>query len=135
MSNNYNGLYHFSDDINRHNRHEMRQALIDAFAHLKPTVLRQILNQPSLINAPFTHMVQEILLEKCSKFAQHSQKWTYNQHQPDLLTRMIQYAQVWEGFPSNDPWFNSEGQSIGYFMDRDYAHRIEEMEHEFYRGL
>ena len=135
MSNGYNGLYNFEDEINCNNRHEIRQALIDAFAHLKPSVLRQILYQPMLVNSRFKTLVQEILLEKCSRFAQHSQQWTYNQRQPDLLTRMIQYDKVWEGFPSNDPWFNSKDQNINYFMDRNHALRIEELDFEFYRGL
>ena len=109
--------------------------MIRAFAHLTPKVLRQIIYQTSLPTNQFKQLVEELLAEHCTKFVEHSRKWTYNCRNPDILTRMVQYHRVWEGFASSEPWFNSNDQKLRYFFDINYDIRLDDMDIEFYRDL
>ena len=114
---------------------EMRYYLARGLSHLKPAVLRQLIYQTSLPVNLFRQLVDDLLHEHCSEFAEHSLKWAYPDAypvpHPDLLTRMIHYSEAWEGFSSDEPWDNSAHKRIIYFFDTEHATRLAEMEARF----
>ena len=127
------------DVVIRYNQREMRQYIVRMMAHWRPDILRQFIHQSGIPIDQFQQLVEQLLGDKCSRFAEHSKKWiaykTYPTDHPDLLSRMINYHNAWEGFRSSEPWFNSRGKKIRYFFDTQYLERIEEMDSEFYRNL
>ena len=102
---------------------------------MKPDVLRQLIYQTSLPVNQFRLLVDALLNEHCSEFAEHSLKWKYADAypvpNPDILTRMIHYADAWEGFSADEPWNNPEHKRIIYFFDTEHGARIAEMEARF----
>ena len=127
------------DIIIRYNRREMRNYIVRMMAHWRPDILRQFIYQSGISIHQFEVLVEELLGARCSRFAQHSLKWiqynTYPTANPNLLSRMINYHEAWEGFASSEPWARSRGKKIRYFFDTQYLERVEEMEQEFYRNL
>ena len=127
------------DVVIRFNQREMRHYIVRMMAHWRPDVLRQFIHQSGIPIQQFQQLVEQLLGDRCSRFATHSLKWkaykTYPTENPDLLSRMINYHDAWEGFASSEPWANSRGKKIRYFFDSQYLERVEEMNHEFYRTL
>ena len=101
------------DIIMRYTTRELRAYVIRWFGHMKPDVLRQLIHQStSLPVNRFRQLVEELLSAYCYEFTVHSTRWTYTVPEPDILTRMVQYHTAWEGFPSDEPWFDSHRQRI-----------------------
>ena len=123
-----------ADLIERYNRREMRSFIIRGIAHWKPDALRQFVFQSGINMEEFNQLTEQLLEVACSRFARHSLRWLpyYPTPNPSILTRMIHYDFAWEGFPSDEPWFNSRNQKIRYFFDIKYEVRIQEMLAIFY---
>ena len=125
------------DVIIRYNQRQMRNFIARGMAHWYPDVLRQFVHESGIDVDQFLLVTEQILETRCTRFAEHSQKWSrnYTTPNPSILDRMIQYPSAWEGFASSDPWFNARGKKINYFLDTQYLVRVEEMDNEFYRTL
>ena len=75
-------------------------------------------------------LVNDQLIRKyCSRFVARLQKWShYFDRTHDLLFCMIYYHEIWEAFPEDEPWHNSAGKPITYFLDINYERRLREMD-------
>ena len=121
------------DIIMRYTFREMRTYVIRWFGHMKPDVLRQLIHQStSLPVNRFRQLVEALLSVYCHEFTVHSTRWRYTTADPDILTRMVQYHTAWEGFASDEPWYDSSHRRISYFFDDNYEDRLREMEAQFY---
>ena len=128
------GQFMNRDVIRRYSNREMRYFLARGFSHLRPCVLRQLIYQTSLPVNLFRELVIDLLNEHCTEFAAHSLKWEYLNPHADILDRMVQYENVWEGWACDEPWSNSSRKRIIYFFDTEFQSRNEEMVANFLRN-
>ena len=121
------------DVINRHSSRELERSLIRAVATLKPTELRQLINDPFWRGLYSNIMIIAMLKNRTRRWWAHAQRW--RQYAPPNATSyldiMINYHRMWSGFHCDEPWHNSENASIAYFLDRNYEQRLEEADAQF----
>lgn len=109
-----------------------RQYLIAMIGELRPSALRIILE----MDLGFDDMdairqyIKNLVNTSCHTFITHARKWVTD---PDFrpLEIMDEYHSLWEGFHSAEPYHNSQGQKIKYFMDINRGKREREMNAQF----
>ena len=120
------------DVVIRYSRRELRQYIIRDFVHMTPVVLHNLIHNSILPVNQLRQLVEELLGAHCFEFANHSKKWEYSTNNSSILTRMMEYDGVWDGFASSEPWFAAANKRISYFLDINYVTRLREIELEFY---
>ena len=110
---------------------EMRHFLARAIGQFTPQALIQLLDMDlgSYTNL-FRELVWLLLNYHCTRFLRHARKWSANPNLNPLET-MREYHMLWEGWACDEPYFNSQGKTIRYFMDRNYHKRLVEMDRQF----
>ena len=119
-----------TDQIVRYNQRQMRRFIMAGLAILKPAAVRQMVHQiDGVPTNQFRLLVDQLIRKYCSRFVERLQKWAhYFDRTHDLLFCMIYYHEIWEGFPESEPWHNSRGKPITYFLDINYERRVREMD-------
>ena len=110
---------------------EMRRFLARAISQFTPAALIQLLNSSLGPSSPrIRELIWMILNYYCSHFIHRARLWTNN---PDLspLETMRDYHNIWEGWTCTEPYHNSEGKTIRYFMNSRRPQRLAEMEQQF----
>ena len=123
------------DPIIRYSRRQMRRFIMSGLAVMRPDAVRQLIHQTdALPTNEFRQLVDSLIRRYCSRFVERLQKWERHCNRThDPLYCMIHYHQIWEGFPSSEPWFDSASKPITYFLDTNYDRRLREMDQVFYR--
>ena len=121
------------DIINRHSSRDLERSLVRAISTLKPTELRQLLNDPLWRGLYSNLMVIAMLKNRTRRWWTHAQRWRREMpiNVTSYLDIMINYHRIWSGFHCDEPWHNSENATIAYFLDRNYERRLEEADAQF----
>ena len=114
------------------NHQLLRRYIMVALGELRPSALRLILQMDlGVDNMPeLRRFVKNLISSACHEFLVHARTWADN---PDdrPLEIMEEYHMLWEGFTSDEPYFDSANQQIKYFMDHNRGQREREMRSQF----
>lgn len=110
---------------------ELRWLFTKGLGELRPAAIKQILEMDLGLNMPvFRDFTLQLISQSCSQFIMHARKWTANSEMHVLQT-MCDYDALWEGYSCDEPYFDSKGRKLKYFMDRYLPQREREMEAQF----
>ena len=113
---------------------EMRRFLARAVSRFTPAALIQLLNMDLGSSGPqFRELIWLIINYYCSHFLQRARLWAEHPDEPRInpLEIMRDYHTLWEGWTCTEPYHNSEGRTISYFMNNRRQQRLAEMEAQF----
>ena len=107
----------------------MRRFIMTALSSFKPAALLQLINDDAIFPTNQCKQLVEFLLRRyCSRFVTHltlkrSVLHIPPEHPKDTLSLMANFHNIWEAFPSDHPWADSEDQPISYFLDVNFRLR------------
>ena len=110
---------------------DMRRFLARAIGQFTPDALIQLLAMDlGSSSALFRQLVWLLLNYYCSHFIERAKLWAPHPNLNPLET-MRDYHELWEGWTCTEPYHNSRGKTIRYFMNSQRQRRLQEMEAQF----
>ena len=110
---------------------EMRRFLMIGISDFTPQALLQLVESDlGVSSSQFQVLIYDLLFTYCSRFFNHTPRWMTNGRQNPIRT-MMEWHLRWEGFHSDEPWHDSAGRPISYFMNIQYKDRLDEMYQQF----